>query len=125
MNNVANVMVHLRTHRGNVNIKFYNSFDFIRCILTYEVGYSKTGAEGSYVTVTDEYRYKFTTAFVYAPAPQNGNILQFTVLIATSCIGWMYFHILNKTCELKYIIELLHSFLFALFHESAWLSVLS
>ena len=45
---------------------------FPRCILTYEVVYSKTGDEGTYTTVTDKNRFKFTTAFVYAPTPQNG-----------------------------------------------------
>ena len=34
--------------------------------------YSKTGGEGTYTTVTDKNRFKFTTAFVYAPTPQNG-----------------------------------------------------
>lgn len=57
---------------GQVLITWSDKCVNSRCILTYEVVYSKTGDEGTYTTVTDKNRFKFTTAFVYAPTPQNG-----------------------------------------------------
>lgn len=57
---------------GQVLITWSDKCVNSRCILTYEVVYSKTGSETSYTTITDKYRFKFTTAFVFAPTPQNG-----------------------------------------------------
>jgi hypothetical protein len=51
----------------------FDLFLIFRCILSYDIQYSKTGDQGSYISIVPEARRKTTTSFVYTPSPKQGS----------------------------------------------------
>lgn len=57
---------------GQVLITWSDGCVNSRCILTYDIQYSKTDDQGSYVSIVTAGRRHLATSFVYTPAPKQG-----------------------------------------------------
>ncbi|XP_045189835.2 alpha-L-iduronidase-like [Mercenaria mercenaria] len=57
---------------GQVLITWSDNCVNSRCVLTYDIQYSITDDEGSYISIVPEERRKLATSFVYTPSPKKG-----------------------------------------------------